>query len=157
MFRSRNRAAHSSGGSANAVRRPSRRAQSAVVVAVALASGSVLMLSGALDPGTAEEVHSESPPSTLASSVPTTVARPAPDSSMIGYLTAQRSWIACMSAASSTTSCGAPPTQPDSAQLNAYLAAVLDWNKCAAPRLRHGGLGYAEDACGPQPTSPLDG
>ena len=155
MFRSRS-SAEPNDDAADARRRPSRRVQSAVVGLAAIVSGSVLLISGALDDST-QRVDVE--PATAATTVPTAQTRPLPaaDSPMMTYLTALRTWTDCIGAQSSSVTCGTAPVQPDDAQLNAYLAEVLDWNKCAAPRLRHGGLTYAEEACGPQPISPLDG
>jgi hypothetical protein len=115
------------------------------------------LLSGALDEG--KHVVIDSAPS---STVAEDRAVPSRDLVMMTYLTAFGAWNRCVSSQPSdatsaivSSECGSPPAQPDDPQLNAYLAEVLDWNKCAAPRLRHGGLDQAVIACGPQPVSPI--
>ena len=153
MFRSRSSDTDPSGGSADARGRPSRRVQSAVVGSVAITSAVILLLSGALDEPASGDVEPTSETSVI-TAVPTSAST---GPVMISYLTDLRSWTECVTAEPSGSTCGTAPRQPDDAQLNSYLAEVLDWNICAAPRLRNGGMSYAEDACGPQPVSPLDG
>ncbi len=137
-------------------RRSLRGHQSVVVFLIAVATSVVLLLSGALDD------HRPSvniDPSAEAATTPPTAAPISPV--MVDYLTSLRNFSDCASSAgvstTSTSSCGAMPDQPDDPQLNAYLSAVLDWNKCAAPRLRRGGMKYAVEACGSAPVSPLGG
>lgn len=123
---------------------------------IAVATSATLLLSGALDDHHAP-VNLD--PSAQAATTPSTTSPLSP--AMVNYLTALRGYSDCVSAqasaATTTSSCGEMPDQPDDAQLNAYLSAVLDWNKCAAPRLRRGGMKYAAEACGPAPVSPLGG
>jgi hypothetical protein len=155
MFRSR------SNQQADDVTQPRRRrssltAQSLVVAGAAVVSGLVLLLTGALDGSR----HVDIDPATQTTISAAAPATPAANSVMMIYLRAIQSWTDCMNAPTSATgpaatSCGTAPDQPDDAQLNAYLAAVLEWQKCASPRLHAGGIAAAEIACGPQPASPL--
>ncbi len=126
-------------------------AQSFVVAGAAIATGVILLLSGALDDHASVNID----PSGTGTTVTTT--RGSADSVMVGYLTAQKTWNECVTADPSAASCGKAPAQPDDPRLNAYLSDLLDWNKCAAPRLRRGGMETAIAACGPQPASPLGG
>lgn len=136
----------------------SSRAQSAIVAFVAMTSGAVLVLSGALEDSPRVNID----PVTESSAAPAN-AVPRPEAQvMLTYLGAFDTWSACEknqppvpAADVASSACGTMPEQPDDPQLNAYLAEVLDWNKCAAPRLKHGGLEQAVTACGPQPLSPL--
>jgi hypothetical protein len=116
-----------------------------------MASAIVLLLTGALDDHASVNID----PSGTGTTISTTRA-PA-DSVMIKYLTAQKTWNDCVNADPSAASCGQAPAQPDDPRLNSYLSDVLDWNKCAAPRLRRGGMDQAIAACGAQPASPLGG
>lgn len=134
--------------------------QSFIVAAIAIATSAVLLLTGALD----DKQASVNLDPSAAASTTTPSASAAPNRAMIDYLTALKNWTGCIggtppqdTTGSTASPCGDLPIQPDDPQLTAYLVSVLDWNKCAAPRLRHGGLVYAVDACGPQPVSPLDG
>ena len=138
---------------------PSRssRAQSAIVAFVAMSSGAILVLSGALEDSPRVNIDPVTESTVVANPVP----RPETQV-MLTYLGAFDTWSACEknqpavpAADVASSPCGTMPAQPDDPQLNAYLAEVLDWNKCAAPRLKHGGVEQAEIACGAQPLSPL--
>ncbi|MEP6658697.1 MAG: hypothetical protein ABJD24_02135 [Acidimicrobiales bacterium] len=99
--------------------------------------------------------------STAPLTAPTTVAAPRPaDAKVVSdYVAKMKTWNECMKKhpdEAATKPCGDMPAQIDDPSLNAYLAEVLDWNKCAAPLLNHGALAQAEAACGPQPV-PSDG
>jgi hypothetical protein len=122
-----------------------------IVAFAAIATGVVLLLSGVLDDHRSVDID----PSSTGTAVANTTD-PA-DAVMVRYLTAQKAWNDCVTADPSGTTCGTAPAQPDDPRLNAYLSDVLDWNKCAAPRLRRGGMDTAIAACGPQPASPLGG
>ena len=79
------------------------------------------------------------------------------------YLRDLAKWADCVKAHASDSStatsspCGPIPKQPDSPAVNAYLADVLNWNKCAAPLLKRGARAAAVAACGPEPTAPSAG
>ena len=157
MFRSRSRGKPSDDDMTPSPQRPSGRTQSAIVAFAAVTSGAILLLSGALDNPPRVDID----PVTESSGA---VQNPAPrpeDAVMVEYLTAMKTWTECLASRPDATAdvtsstCGTMPEQPDDPRLNAYLAEVLDWNKCAAPRLRHGGLEQAIISCGPQPVSPL--
>ena len=80
--------------------------------------------------------------------------RPADPKAVVNYVAKMKAWNECMKkhpGEAATKPCGEMPAQVDDPNLNAYLAEVLDWNKCAAPLLKHGALPQAEAACGPQP------
>jgi hypothetical protein len=139
------------------LRRSSLTAQSVVVAGAAMVSSVVLLLTGALDGSR----HVDIDPATQTTISAAAPATPAADSVMMTYLRTLREWTDCTNEAASVTDssgaapCGTAPDQPDDAQLNAYLAAELEWQKCASPRLKAGGQAAAEVACGPQPASPL--
>ena len=116
-----------------------------------MTSGIILLLSGALDDHASVNID----PSGTGTTISTT--RDPADSVMVKYLSAQKAWNDCVNGDPSAASCGKAPAQPDDARLNNYLADVLDWNKCAAPRLRRGGMDQAIAACGAQPAAPLGG
>ncbi len=128
-----------------------------VVASIAFVVGSILLLTGALDGNRAAVNIDAASAATTGVPTPTTTSA---NRVTIDYLTALRAFSTCAeqsSESAAAAACGTLPPQPDDPQLNAYLSSVLDWNKCAAPRLRHGGMTYAVDACGPQPVSPLGG
>ena len=149
MFRSRT----STQASKEIVRRNRRPAgaRAFIVTVAAMVSAIVLLLSGALDDHSPVDLDASGTGTTV-----TTTTDPA-DSVMVSYLTAQKTWNDCVTADPSAARCGTAPAQPDDPRLNAYLSDVLDWNKCAAPRLHRGGMDTAIAVCGPQPASPLGG
>lgn len=91
----------------------------------------------------------------------TTVAAPRPADAkvVVDYLAKMKAWNECVKkhpVDGATKSCGSRPVQVDDPNLNAYLADLLNWNKCAAPLLKHSALAQAEAACGPQPVPTTD-
>lgn len=157
MFRSRSSSASSDDEATRHNGHLTGRKQSAIVALTAMGSAAVLLFSGALDDSRRIDIDSSA-----ASSSSVVEAVRLEDKVMIAYLTASERWRDCMNdqpaeatADVFSSACGTAPEQPDDPRLNAYLAEVLEWHKCAAPRLLHGGMDSAIVACGPQPPSPL--
>ena len=79
---------------------------------------------------------------------------------MVDYVAKMKAWNDCVKEHAGqdyTKACGAMPEQVDDPALNAYLAEVLNWNKCASPLLKQGATAQAEEACGPSPAPPTTG
>jgi hypothetical protein len=135
-----------------------------IVALVALVTAGVLVFAGMFDSTASKDINIDpvaNTPTTARPSGPTTAAapRPADPKAVVNYTAKMKAWNECMkkhTGEAATKPCGEMPAQGDDPNLNAYLADVLEWNKCAAPLLKHGALTQAEAACGPQP-SPATG
>ena len=140
---------------APALRKPSWAGRALIVALIACVTAGVFIFAGMFDSTASKEINIEPVASTPAGS-PTTVAAPQPADAkaVINYVARMKTWNECMKkhpGEAATKPCGQMPAQLDDPNLNAYLAEVLEWNKCAAPLLKHGALAQAEAACGPQP------
>ena len=83
------------------------------------------------------------------------------DVGLTSYVNRLNAWMDCLNTqnppastatTASTPSCGAMPARPDDPAVNAYVGALVEWYKCAGPRLKRGGQDRAVEACGPMPT-----
>jgi hypothetical protein len=144
-----------------APRKPSWAGKALVIVLIALVTAGVLVFAGMFDSTASKDINIEpitSTPAAAASNVATTAAapRPADPKAVVNYVAKMKAWNECMKkhpGEATTKPCGEMPEQRDDPNLNAYLADVLEWNKCAAPLLKHGALAQAEAACGRQPST----
>ena len=138
-----------------APRKPSWPARALIIALIACVTAGVFIFAGMFDTTASKNIDIEPVASAPASS-PTSVAAPRPADSkvVVNYVAKMKAWNECMKkhpGEAAAKPCGDMPAQIDDPSLNAYLAEVLDWNKCAAPLLKQGALTQAEAACGPQP------
>jgi hypothetical protein len=130
-----------------------------IVALIACVTAAVLALAGVFDSPASSDINID-PVTTSASGSPSTTAAVVDSKTAAEYLAKLKTWSECVQkhpGENYIAPCGEMPAQVDTPSLNAYLAAVLDWNKCASPLLKRGATTEAETACGPQPAPPTGG
>jgi hypothetical protein len=142
-----------------APRKPSRGAKVIIVALIACVTAAVLALAGVFDSSASSGINID-PVTSTASGSPSTTAAVVDRRAVTEYVAKLKAWSECVQkhpGENYIAPCGEMPAQVDTPSLNAYLAAVLDWNKCASPLLKRGATTEAEAACGPQPAPPTGG